>query len=349
MAIEYPLILPTTPGLSSVEFHMGPLAGMTASPFTGQPQIFEWQREWWEAVCALPPMARAAAEDWLAALAPLSSRGGTFLLGDPGGKTPRGTGAGYPSVDGADQLGKTLATLGWTGLSTGVLKKGDCLQIVKNYEPYPRAFDNAHWTKNQCTVAANTVVAPNGVTEAERATPTSGATNAYIYASEQTYPPRYKGLTWQFSVWLKAATGTPSIIIFLYDGVGSNPVTCNLTTTWQRFVVNRAVASNATVLQPFIGANNSWPEADGPIDMWGAAVYCPTLDARLHKNLTEVTTPAEGQASLDLWPRLRESPPDFSALILTDAKGTFRLREAQKWNLDDLLHYGMGFSAVEAF
>jgi hypothetical protein len=83
--------------------------------------------------------------------------------------------------------------------------------------------------------------------------------------------------------------------------------------------------------------------------MWGAAVYCPTLDARLHKVLIEAASDANGKATLDIWPRLRESPPDFSALILTDAKGTFRLRESAGWNLDELLHYGISFKAIEAF
>jgi hypothetical protein len=83
--------------------------------------------------------------------------------------------------------------------------------------------------------------------------------------------------------------------------------------------------------------------------MWGAALYCPTLDARLHKSLTEVSSDANGKASVDLWPRLREAPPDFSALVLTDAKGTFRLREAPGWTLDEMLHYGISFKAMEAF
>jgi len=350
MSIEYPLILPTTPGLRSAEFHARQISGMTASPFTGQQQVYEWPGEWWEADCSLPPMARAAAEEWLATLIALRGGAGTFLLGDRGGNAPRGSGAGYPSVDGSSQLGKTLATLGWNPSASGVLKKGDYLQIVKNYEPYPRAFDNAHWTKSQCTITVTDIVAPNGVAEAERATPTGGATDAYLWAIETSYPARFKGLTWTFSVWLKAASGTPSIVIHIYNaGVGGQWTSCNLTTSWQRFSVSYAFPAGATVLYVQIGGSSTWPEADGPIDMWGAAVYCPTLDARLHKVLIEAASDANGKAPLDIWPRLRESPPDFSALILTDAKGTFRLREPPGWTLDEMLHYGISFKAIEAF
>ena len=352
MAIEYPLILPITPGLRSAEFHARQISGMTASPFTGQQQVYEWPGEWWEADCSLPPMARAAAEEWLATLIALRGGAGTFLLGDRGGNAPRGSGAGYPMVDGAAQAGKTLATLVWAPNSTAVLKKGDYLQIVKNYEPYPRAFDNAHWAKYQCSVTGPDTILPpygDGATEADRVTPSGGATNAYLYATLSSYPSRYKGLNWFFSVWLKAASGTPNIKIgFSYAG-GATTVDCALTTTWQRFIVPAALAADASILVVIIGGWDSWVEAEGPIDMWGAAVYCPTLDARLHKALTEVSTGANAKASLDIWPRLRESPPDFSALILTNAKGTFRLREPPGWTLDEMLHYGISFKAMEAF
>jgi hypothetical protein len=162
-------------------------------------------------------------------------------------------------------------------------------------------------------------------------------------------PARFKNLTWYFSVWLKAAVGTPAIFIAITDGVSETLQNCNLTTTWQRFVANRTISGNATWFRISVGGANSWPEADGPIDMWGAAVYCPTLDARLHKILIEAASDANGKAALDIWPRLRESPPDFSALVLTDAKGTFRLREPPGWTLDEMLHYGISFKAMEAF
>ena len=361
MAIEYPLILPTTPGLRSVEFHARQISGMTASPFTGQQQVYEWSGEWWEADCSLPPMARAAAEEWLATLIALRGGAGTFLLGDRGGKNPRGSGAGYPAVDYDSQLGKVLKTIGWNPNVSDILKKGDYLQIVWNYEPCPRAFDDPHWVKEQCTVAANTVVAPNGVTEAERATPDSGAINAILSATDTSYPARYKGLTWFFSVWLKAASGTPNIKLYFYDPGSGFEITvdCALTTSWQRFVLSAMLPASVGILRVLIGGGNSWPESDGPIDVWGAALYCPILNARLHKVLTDcysgpyghgyATGNTTGVYGFDIWPRLRESPPDFSALILTDAKGTFRLREAPGWTLDEMLHYGVGFKAMEAF
>ena len=359
MAINYPLILPTTPALRTVEFHTGPLAGIAASPFTGQQQTYEWQREWWQAVCTLPPMERAAAEDWLAILVDLSSRAGTFLLGDPGGKACRGMAETYAwraSVDGGTQSGKTLATVGWNPSGwnpsyPNALKRGDYIQIAKNYITHPRAFDNALWAKIQCTITATNIVAINNLAEAERATPTTGATNAYVSYDAVSYPPRYKSLSWTFSVWLKAASGTPSIRICIEALAGGKATTlCALTTDWQQFSVTFAFPSIATGLQVYIGGYTpAWVEAMGPIDMWGASLYSPALDARLHKSLIHTTTDYYRQSIVDVWPRLREAPPDFSALVLTDAKGTFRLAAPFTWSLDQLLHYGISFSALEAF
>ena len=349
MSIEYPLILPTTPGLRSAEFHARQISGMTASPFTGQQQVYEWPGEWWEADCSLPPMARAAAEEWLATELALRGGAGTFLLGDRGGKTPRGSGAGYPSVDGSSQLGKTLATLGWNPSASGVLKKGDYLQIVKNYLPNPRAFENASWGKIQCTVTGvNTVTAPNGAVEAEEITATAGYTVFHVYQNATSLVPQYKGQTYSFSVWAKVPSGTlTNFKIRIYDGAGEGSTTVTLTTAWQRIVVSYTLPLSASQITAYISRTGT---TDGIIiHLWGGALYAASIDARLHKNLTEASSDANAKASLDLWPRLREAPPDFSALILTDAKGTFRLREAPGWTLDEMLHYGISFKAMEAF
>jgi hypothetical protein len=52
-----------------------------------------------------------------------------FQMGDPLRSTPQGTGAGSPEVNGANQVGYTLATKGWTASASGVLLPGDWLQI----------------------------------------------------------------------------------------------------------------------------------------------------------------------------------------------------------------------------
>lgn len=69
---------------------------------------------------------------------------------------------------------------------------------------------------------------------------------------------------------------------------------------------------------------------------------------RLHKVLTDATA-AAGEITLDIWPRLRESPADNAVVTTSAAKGTFRLADnVSAWEIDEALAYGITFAAVEA-
>lgn len=123
MSFTYPLSLPSSPVSRHIRLIAVTNAAMTRSVFTGEQQITEHQGQWWEAEYELPPMERDDAEPWLSILLALAGRVGTFKLGDPNGKSPRGT-ATAATVNGAGQTGKTLALSG-----TGTLKAGDYLQV----------------------------------------------------------------------------------------------------------------------------------------------------------------------------------------------------------------------------
>lgn len=69
---------------------------------------------------------------------------------------------------------------------------------------------------------------------------------------------------------------------------------------------------------------------------------------RLHKVLTNATASA-GAITLDLWPRLRESPADNAVVTKSSPRGTFRLADnVSAWEIDEALAYGITFGAVEA-
>lgn len=326
------------------------VAGQSISPFTLQQQTYLHQGEAWAAEVTLPLMDRAEAEAWVAWGLALRGKYGTFCLGDPSGTTPRGSALGNPgSVDGDAQLGLDVDTLAWTASQSNILLPGDYIQIAKNYLTYPRAFDNAAWSKVTCTVTATNIVAPNGVAEAERVTPSAGATDTEIFQTASPSPSRLAGETFTGSIWLKAAAGTPATYLFLWDGVNMILQAVSLTTSWQRCTITHALSVGATGVALGVGSAGSWPEADGAIDMWGAALYAPALDARLHKVLTAASSSAAGKTTLDIWPRLREATVDFSAVITSSAQGLFRLASnTTEWDIDEAIQYGMGFSAMEA-
>lgn len=206
MSITYPLSLPSSPpGLRNLEFGMNNVVGVGQSPYSGSQQAYDWMGEWWDVKGSLPPMVRADAERWIAWMAALRGRYGTFLLGDPLGKTPRGVATGTPLVNGAGQTGRSLVTDGWTPSITGILKAGDYIQL---------------------------------------------------------------------------GTGTTT---------------------------------------------------------------------RLYKVMQDVNSNGSGQATLDIFPILRESPADNAAVTKSSCKGTFRLTvNRRNWTVDVAQTYGLGFEAVEA-
>jgi len=127
--IVYPLEPPSTPAPSAIEFTATNIVAVARSPFTAEEQIQAWPGEYLSLSVTLPPMKRAAAEQWIAFLLALRGISGTFLFGDASNRALLGEGGGTPSVLGAHSQGtKTLTTAGWP-IDTTVLKAGDYFQL----------------------------------------------------------------------------------------------------------------------------------------------------------------------------------------------------------------------------
>lgn len=129
MAITYPLTMPATPGLRASRFGLARNVALFESPLSGAQQTLERPGARWTAEYTLPPMRRTAAARWIAFLAGLRGRTGTFKGFDPDARAPQGSGAGAPLVKGAGQTGTLLATDGWAPSSV-VLMAGDYLSFA---------------------------------------------------------------------------------------------------------------------------------------------------------------------------------------------------------------------------
>jgi hypothetical protein len=71
--------------------------------------------------------------------------------------------------------------------------------------------------------------------------------------------------------------------------------------------------------------------------------------AYLHMNLTDASTDSGGNATLDVWPRLRVSPADNAAITLINPMGRWRLRSnEQSWDEQLAQLYGISFECAEA-
>lgn len=119
MTISYPLTLPTHTGMAGRRLTRRSVVAVSASPFTGTQQVQEHQGQWFEAEISLPPMRRADADVWIAFLLQLNGMAGTFTMGPPAYRVPRGTVAGTVLVNGAHSArSKTLAVKGMTSGTT---------------------------------------------------------------------------------------------------------------------------------------------------------------------------------------------------------------------------------------
>lgn len=127
--ITYPLTLPTTIGPKRVRLYMRNTVGMSESPYTHEAQVQEFDGQSWAADVTFPEMNRDQAEEYNAFLAALMGRKGTFYLEAPLGGEPRGNAGGAPRVNGANQRGNQVVTDGWITSTSGVLLKGDYIQI----------------------------------------------------------------------------------------------------------------------------------------------------------------------------------------------------------------------------
>lgn len=71
--------------------------------------------------------------------------------------------------------------------------------------------------------------------------------------------------------------------------------------------------------------------------------------ARLYKVLQDVDSNASGEATLNIWPDLRSSPSDNATVVVSDAKGVFRLSDnTVNWDISPNSFYTISFSFVEA-
>lgn len=70
--------------------------------------------------------------------------------------------------------------------------------------------------------------------------------------------------------------------------------------------------------------------------------------SRLHKVLVAANTDGAGKTTLDIWPRLRSSPADGAAIVVSAAKGLWMLASnASEYDIEPAMQYGFSFACRE--
>ena len=122
MAINYPLDIPNTIGIESIELRAVNSVATSQSPYTYKQQIISHGGQKWEASVNVPSVRRDLAGQWKAMLVALKGQEGTFLMGDPDYATPQGT-VSFCEITG--DAGDDSVTV----VMTGTLKAGDYIQL----------------------------------------------------------------------------------------------------------------------------------------------------------------------------------------------------------------------------
>lgn len=71
--------------------------------------------------------------------------------------------------------------------------------------------------------------------------------------------------------------------------------------------------------------------------------------SHLHMVMATADSDSGGNVTLTLWPKLRSSPADNSAIVTSSPRGVFRLVSPAGWSIDEIhVVKGLTFQAVEA-
>lgn len=354
MPIYYPLQMPSNKGIMRAAFRARSVVGMSRSPFSGSQQVYQWPGEWWEAECTLPQMLRPDAEQWAAFLASLRGPSGTFLLGDPAAKTPLGSAltinggatAGFGNVAGTE-----LVTRSWQVSTNGLLLAGDYVQVPQNQLTAGYSLADASWIANNLTVTTG-VTDPSGGTGAVTLTPSASGASYQNKSAGINGNGVVSGNTWFFSVWLKASAAFTNFAIGIQDQLFNTFVHAqfSLTTSWAQYLVTGVAAATSTSVWPTIGSfPMTWTTGNPSVSAWGATLYSSVAGSRLYKAMQSLNSDGAGNATIEIFPRLREVPLPFSPIITSSPVGQFRLADSSvEWDEDKAKIYSLGFKAIEA-
>jgi hypothetical protein len=387
LAISFPLALPTSIGIANITLSANNAVAISQSPFTFQQQIVQHPGQRWTASVSIPPVRRDLAEPWNAFLLALNGPVGTFLLGDPNAKAPRGSALGFR----------------------------------KNLLVYSEQFNNASWIKTDISVSQNVAVAPDGLSTADALIEVVDPGEKIV----ESRPNVVGGQTYTLSVYLKSLSGNRRVWMRPAGSTGGASAVVNIEAKtavvsgspgsvsisdfgngWIRCALTYTALSSGVGLIRFqlrtdssdTGAQDYMGDGTSGVLIWGAQLqegpltdYQPIADsygpfvrgagqtgsslivdavspsetgyllagdyiqlgsgatATLHKVLQDVDTNESGQATIDIWPNIRTAPADNAIVTLTNTVGRFRLSgNQQSFSINEASIYGISFDCVEA-
>lgn len=381
MAIVYPLSMPGLQDGQKIKLASAFAVAAVTSPFTKQTQLQEWPGSAWAAQVSMPPIKdRRTAEKWIAFLLKLNGISGSFLLGDPNGLSNL---SGVPIVGRnlllySEQMDNAIWTKQMLGAAT--------VTVTPNYTADPNGFMRADRVQIDLHGDVNGVgtceqigigggLVPGHHYQGSVYLKTNDGSTKHVWVSDDqsgsTSTLMTVNGTWQ-------RFNPPSSV---YSGLGTFPfvrveldgssIRVGSDTSADLAIWGAQVEDGSSVgpYQVTFGVAPGPPVVDGsgqsgkslnikglPLSATGVILTGDYFSlgsgatTRLYKSLNDVNSDANGKASIDVFPRLRESPTDDDIVNFINAVGAFRLADNNQgaFELDQALSYGISFSAVEA-
>jgi hypothetical protein len=130
---------------------------------------------------------------------------------------------------------------------------------------------------------------------------------------------------------------------YLEASVSMPPLTHPQAQAWIAFLMSLRGQANAAGFRPWNSVVDGISQTGYSINLRGftagaAGVLLPgdwlQIGYRLYRTIVAANADGSGKLALSIWPRIRESPADGAAVVLTHTKGLWRLGgNARKWSI----------------
>lgn len=326
--VQMPALTPLA-GQRAIQFAHVDTVGKVRSPFSGASQVQQWLgAEEFQAQVTMVPMRPKVAAPWIAFLLQLRGISNAFLLGDPLMQLPAGSPSGSP-VGGGN--GQWTCPAGVTSIvvvmatNNATINSGQSLTISDVF------FGVAGSSTNLITSIADpyTVVgtgSPSGTltSDSNTITVTPGVTYSFygtIDASQVT------GGYWPYIGVFNTALST------IYGQISPTSAVLGICGTPNLSGLSQLVTSG-------------WPASKYRLLLPGDYIQ---LGYRLYRNLDQVSSDSSGNATLNIWPSIRELVPAGTPLQFANTQGLFRRADnSQAWSSDaETGLISISFKAVE--
>jgi hypothetical protein len=293
--ISYPLTIPGALGPASADLQMFDAIGEFTGEFDGSAEQQQWSDQHWTLDMEWPPQTWAQGAALDAFLAALHGKWGSFLWGPPWAASPRGSAllAGSPVCTGADAArSNCLHTSAWLPNQSGILLPGDYFSlggpVVQSLTPIFTSLGPL-FAALSVTGGILTLILP-------------AAFGTALLSSLPGQQVTFAGLTNAANLWINGLTLEVITAANIPSGLG----------LFQQGELTLEVSE----------ANYASAQEDT-----GTVTLLFLTRLYQYVNPNPLTSDGGGNATLDIFPALREAPPAGASLILVNPQGTFRLAE----------------------